>query len=138
MASISLDLHRRRCFHKDLYLCHFYIAEEDVRRLPEWAGRVRLIDLHRLARHPWTWPWWQSKDLAQLLYSSDVPGVTAPTGYSFARLHGRRPRPAGGALGGLVDSGTVVGLRPPRPSQTSRVTPLESSLRAYFTFHQPA
>ncbi len=96
MASISLDLHRRRCFHKDLYLCHFYIAEEDTRRLPEWTGRVRLIDLHRLARHPWTWPWWRSKDLAQLLYSSDVPGVTARDRMQFWRDYlgadpGRRP-----------------------------------------------
>ena len=85
MASISLDLHRRRCFHKDLYLCHFYIAEEDTRCLPEWTGRVRLIDLHRLARHPLTWPWWRSKDLAQLLYSSDVPGVTARDRMQFWR-----------------------------------------------------
>jgi hypothetical protein len=85
MASISQDLHRRRCFHKDLYLCHFYVAEEDTRRLPEWAGRVRLIDLHRLARHPLTWSWWRSKDLAQLLYSSDVPGVTARDRLQFWR-----------------------------------------------------
>ena len=85
MASISLDLHRRRCFHKDLYLCHFYIAEEDTRRVPDWSGRVRLIDLHRLARHPWTWPWWRSKDLAQLLYSSDVPGVIARDRLQFWR-----------------------------------------------------
>ena len=43
--------------------------------MPEWCGRVHLIDLHRLARHGWTWPIWQVKDLAQLLYSSEVAGV---------------------------------------------------------------
>lgn len=75
MARLTRDLHRRRCFHKDLYLCHFYIAEDNTRRLPDWQGQVRLIDLHRLARHAWTWPHWQAKDLAQLLYSSHVPGV---------------------------------------------------------------
>jgi heptose I phosphotransferase len=76
MVSLTLDLHRRRWFHKDLYFCHFYIAEEDTSRLPDWRGRVWLIDLHRLAHHRWTWLWWRAKDLAQLLYSSDVSGVT--------------------------------------------------------------
>ncbi len=78
MAAITLDLHRHRRFHKDLYLCHFYIAEEDTARPPDdWRGRVQMIDLHRLARHRWTQLWRRTKDLAQLLYSSDVQGVTA-------------------------------------------------------------
>ena len=76
MARLTRALHGRRWFHKDLYLCHFYVAREDTGRLPAWRERVRLIDLHRLGRHAWTWPWWQVKDLAQLLYSSGVPGVT--------------------------------------------------------------
>src|SRR5262249_51463729 len=60
-----------------LYLCHFYIHRNDTSMLPPegWRGRVSLIDLHRLARHPWTWRMWQLKDLAQLLYSSEIPGV---------------------------------------------------------------
>ena len=52
------------------------IAEEDTGRLPDWRGAVRLIDLHRLAQHRWSGLWWRAKDLAQLLYSSDVPGVS--------------------------------------------------------------
>jgi heptose I phosphotransferase len=93
MASVTLALHRRRAFHKDLYLCHFYIAEEDTRQTPDWRGRVRIIDLHRLARHPWTWRWWRVKDLAQLLYSSHVPGVTARDRLHFWRAY---LRPVGG------------------------------------------
>ncbi len=78
MARLARELHGRRAFHKDLYLCHFYIPRADTERpVGEWRGRVHLIDLHRLSRHRWTWPVWQVKDLAQLLYSSDVPGVTA-------------------------------------------------------------
>src|SRR5438105_3181855 len=72
MVSLTQALHRRRRFHKDLYLCHFYIAEADTEQVPaDWSGRVRLIDLHRLGHHPWTGAWWRAKDLAQLLYSSD-------------------------------------------------------------------
>src|SRR5262249_7066353 len=78
MVTITLALHGRRRFHRDLYFCHFYVPEADTARVPAgWAGRVWLIDLHRLAHRPWTWLWWRAKDLAQLLYSSDVPGVTA-------------------------------------------------------------
>jgi heptose I phosphotransferase len=60
-----------------LYLCHFYIADAETWRVPDWSGRVRVIDLHRLGHHPLTWAWWQAKDLGQFLFSSDVPGVTA-------------------------------------------------------------
>jgi len=77
MARLSRLLHDRRCFHKDLYLCHFYVREEDLRHPPaDWHGRVVMIDLHRLGRHRFTHWWWQVKDLAQLLYSSEVEGVT--------------------------------------------------------------
>lgn len=77
LARLSRELHRRRHFHKDLYFCHFYIAESDTRLSPDsWRGRVTIIDLHRLARHRLGWQWYVVKDIAQLLYSSAVPGVT--------------------------------------------------------------
>jgi hypothetical protein len=97
LARLTRTLHARRHFHKDLYLCHFYIPEADTRCLPGWRGRVHLIDLHRLARHRWTGPFWQVKDLAQLLYSSEVEGVTARDRLLFWRLYqgeGRRSGPA--------------------------------------------
>jgi heptose I phosphotransferase len=78
LARLTRELHRRKVFHKDLYFCHFYIPESFTHTPPpDWANRVVMIDLHRLARHRLSGPWWQAKDLAQLLYSSDVPGVTA-------------------------------------------------------------
>jgi heptose I phosphotransferase len=86
MARLARRLHDRRRFHKDLYLCHFYVPAEDTRRLPgRWHGRVHLIDLHRLAHHPWTAVFWQAKDLAQLLYSSAVAGVTVRDRVAFWR-----------------------------------------------------
>ena len=87
MIRLTRLLHDRRRFHKDLYLCHFYIARDDTARVPEWRGRLHLIDLHRLAHHPWVSWLWQSKDLAQLLYSSDVAGVTARDRLRFWRLY---------------------------------------------------
>jgi heptose I phosphotransferase len=87
MVSLTLDLHRRHWFHKDLYFCHFYIAVSDTARLPDWRGRVWLIDFHRLGHHPWTWRWWRAKDLGQLLYSSHVPGVTARDRLRFWRAY---------------------------------------------------
>jgi heptose I phosphotransferase len=72
MASLTATLHRARLFHKDLYLCHFFI---DPGADP---GEVRptLIDLHRLGRHR-RWPHrWRWKDLGQLLYSTyGVAGI---------------------------------------------------------------
>jgi heptose I phosphotransferase len=95
MARLARLLHDRRHFHKDLYLCHFFIHQDDLGRLPgdapaAWRGRVFLIDLHRLAHHPWTWWLWQLKDLAQLVYSSDVPGVDPRDQLAFW-MHYRGP-----------------------------------------------
>src|SRR5207249_3955716 len=63
MARVTRLLHDRRRFHKDLYLCHFYVARRDTAPHPAlphprgegweggWRGRVFVIDLHRLGRH---------------------------------------------------------------------------------------
>jgi heptose I phosphotransferase len=87
LARLSRELHSRRRFHKDLYLCHFFIHREDTQRLPCWRGQVHMIDFHRLGHHPLTWPLWQAKDLAQLLYSSDLPGVTARDRLTYWRSY---------------------------------------------------
>ena len=77
LVRLSVAFHGRNVYHKDWYFCHFYIDGKDTRRVPEtWTGRVQVIDLHRMARHRVTGAWRKAKDLAQLLYSSDVSGVT--------------------------------------------------------------
>ena len=105
MARLSRLLHDRRHFHKDLYLCHFFIHRDDTGRLPmaahdgvahAWRGKVVLIDLHRLTHHPWTWWWWLLKDLAQLLYSSEVEGVDVRDQLAFWK-HYRGPAGRGNA-----------------------------------------
>jgi Lipopolysaccharide kinase (Kdo/WaaP) family len=87
LARLVAELHRRRHFHKDLYLCHFYIAADDTMREVTWPGRVQMIDLHRLGHHPWTWPWWLAKDLGQFWYSSEVDGVTGRDRAFFWRAY---------------------------------------------------
>jgi hypothetical protein len=87
MVRLTRELHERRWFHKDLYLCHFYIPSADTATIPDWRGRIHLIDLHRLGHHPWTWRHWQVKDLAQLLYSSAIDGVTARDRLRFWRSY---------------------------------------------------
>src|SRR5262249_21920253 len=88
LARIARELHQRKMFHKDLYFCHFYIDESFTFAVPEsWTDRVVMIDLHRLARHPLLATWFRIKDLAQFLYSSEVPGVTARDRLRFWKLY---------------------------------------------------
>jgi hypothetical protein len=75
LARLTTILHSRRHYHKDLYLCHFYIPERFTRLCPVWTKQVHMIDFHRLAGHPLSWPVWLVKDLAELLYSSGVVGI---------------------------------------------------------------
>jgi heptose I phosphotransferase len=103
LARLARELHRRRVFHKDLYLCHFYVPESFTRAAPaEWANAVVMIDLHRLTRHTLTAPVWQIKDLAQLLFSSAVEGVTGRDRARFWRAY-RQDWPRGRAPGGWLE-----------------------------------
>lgn len=101
LARLARRLHGMKWFHKDLYFCHFYIPEDYTRRAPEsWENRVYMIDLHRLGRHPLRALWYRVKDLAQLLYSSEVPGVTARDRVRFWKLY--RAGGGGGWLAPLI------------------------------------
>lgn len=100
IARLARELHALRRFHKDLYLCHFYIPRADLEATPpDWRGRVHLIDLHRLGHHRLTARWWQAKDIGQLLYSSEVAGVTWRDRLRFWRHYlGPRRRTLAGRL----------------------------------------
>jgi heptose I phosphotransferase len=76
MARITATLHTARVFHKDLYLCHFFLDSGSLDS-PDRAPRIVLIDLHRLREHKRWSDWWRWKDLGQLLYSTyGVDGIT--------------------------------------------------------------
>ena len=87
IARLCRILHERGYYHKDLYLCHFFVPRQDTARIPDWRGRVHLIDLQRLRRHRLTWPFWLVKDLAQLLYSSELEGVDIRDRLAFWRAY---------------------------------------------------
>ncbi len=67
MAGIAARLHGARVYHKDLYLCHFFL-DPSLSSRP--GHRLTLIDLHRLGEHRVTGFRWRWKDLGQLLYST--------------------------------------------------------------------
>jgi heptose I phosphotransferase len=76
MARITATLHAARVYHKDLYLCHFFVDAIKL-ELFESPPRVVLIDLHRLRAHSLGSNWWRWKDLGQLLYSTHgISGIT--------------------------------------------------------------
>jgi heptose I phosphotransferase len=77
LARLIAMLHQKYMFHKDLYLCHFYINESFIyNHNCEMKNNIYLIDLHRLKRHRWTARWWQVKDLAQFFFSCGLEGIT--------------------------------------------------------------
>jgi heptose I phosphotransferase len=96
MARITAILHCAHVFHKDLYLCHFFLDPENAAngtRVP----RLSLIDLHRLEEHRFLGDWWRWKDLGQLLFSTEgVAGISVRDQVrfwkSYCRLTGiKRP-----------------------------------------------
>ena len=92
-AAITATLHAACLFHKDLYLCHFYLDPSAVRN-----PHLALIDLHRLAEHRWFSDRWRWKDLGQLLFSThSVDGLNPRDVLRFwvhyqRRLNLLRPR----------------------------------------------
>lgn len=88
MARIVATLHAANVFHKDLYLCHFFVELDPP---PGQMPGLTLIDLHRTQEHQ-LWPdRWRWKDLGQLLYSTrGVPGINDRDILRFWALYRRR------------------------------------------------
>jgi heptose I phosphotransferase len=90
IARITGTLHAACFFHKDLYLCHFFLDTDRISRRDR-TPCVSLIDLHRLKEHKLWSNWWRWKDLGQLLYSTyGVPGITDNDRARFWAYYRRR------------------------------------------------
>lgn len=86
MAALARLLHGQDRYHKDFYLCHFYVPAPQA--YSPNPGTVHLIDLHRLGHHHWLRRRWLVKDLAQLLFSTwGVAGVTNHDRLTFLRSY---------------------------------------------------
>lgn len=71
IADMARRLHASNWYHRDFYLCHLFIRATGPE--PD-AFELALIDFGRLVcsrRRRW-----QIKDLAELLFSADLPGIT--------------------------------------------------------------
>ncbi len=91
LVRLSHEFHSRGVYHRDWYFCHFYIDAADTKRVPAaWRGRVTVIDLHRMVHQGIGGLRTRAKDLAQLLYSSDVPGVTDDDRRKFWQAYRKR------------------------------------------------
>ncbi|MBL9091729.1 MAG: hypothetical protein JNL96_10935 [Planctomycetaceae bacterium] len=71
LVDIAQRLHNEKLYHRDFYCCHFFLRDDADR--PDGFDLV-LIDLGRLLHS--RLPRWQVKDLAALLFSTYIPGVT--------------------------------------------------------------
>ena len=90
-AEITARLHTSYIFHKDLYLCHFFL---DMTKAEAPGRRLALIDLHRMAEHRVGVDYWRWKDLGQLLYSTrGVAGIGPRDALRFWVHYARLARP---------------------------------------------
>ena len=71
IATLARVLHGARLYHRDLYLCHFFIRP--AADAPD-GFELEMIDFLRLKRSRLAR--WRLKDLAQLLFSADIAGIT--------------------------------------------------------------
>jgi heptose I phosphotransferase len=90
MAEMAAALHRAYVFHKDLYLCHFFLYPDRIHREQQLLA---LIDLHRLGEHRICADRWRWKDLGQLLFSTrGVDGIGPRDALRFWVHYQRRAR----------------------------------------------
>jgi hypothetical protein len=71
LAEVARRLHGGRYYHRDFYLCHFFLRDDPT--APDGFDLV-LIDFGRLLHS--RLGRWRVKDLAALLFSTDVNGVS--------------------------------------------------------------
>lgn len=87
IADIARRLHAARWYHRDFYLCHLFIR---VTGSAPDAFELAMIDFGRLLHSHRAR--WQIKDLAELLFSADVSGITRTDRLRFLKHYLGQPR----------------------------------------------
>jgi len=88
VASISAQLHRNGINHRDLYICHFLLKQDELAALSDVNDvQLYLIDLHRVQMRAQVPRRWQLKDLAALYFSSMDIGLTRRDLLRFIRIY---------------------------------------------------
>jgi len=88
VASISAQLHRNGINHRDLYICHFLLKQDELTELSDVNDlQLYLIDLHRVQIRTQVPRRWQLKDLAALYFSSMDIGLTRRDLLRFIRAY---------------------------------------------------
>lgn len=89
-ADLTARLHTAGLHHRDLYLCHFMVKQEE----PGGGVDVQLIDTARVARlgNPLTRRRWIVKDLAQFWYSTTKLPVTDKQRVSWLERYAEHTR----------------------------------------------
>lgn len=82
VAEAARQLHTHGMNHRDFYLCHFLLRDQDRDTIPL---KLFLIDLHRAAIRRQTPTRWVQKDLAGLYFSSKHAGFTRRDYYRFMK-----------------------------------------------------
>ena len=88
LARIAGHMHRSGMNHRDFYLCHFLLPNNQ-REQPR--VRLHLIDLHRAQIRTATPYRWQLKDMAGLYFSAMDAGFSRRHLLRFVRLYEGRP-----------------------------------------------
>lgn len=83
VAEITRTIHQNGINHRDLYLCHFLLAQDSAPREP----RVYLVDLHRAQLRKRVPRRWLVKDLASIYFSSLDIGLDRKDVLRFLRRY---------------------------------------------------
>jgi len=84
VAMIARALHQNGINHRDFYICHFLLYQQDLARI-----KLYLIDLHRAQVRRLTPERWVIKDLAALYFSSAQIRLTRNDLYRFMKTYHR-------------------------------------------------
>ncbi|MEW5011745.1 MAG: lipopolysaccharide core heptose(I) kinase RfaP, partial [Cycloclasticus sp.] len=91
VASMSGQLHRNGINHRDLYICHFLLKQDELAALSDINElQLYLIDLHRVQMRAQLPRRWQVKDLAALYFSSMDIGLSQRDCLRFIRAYSGR------------------------------------------------